>query len=56
MTALLTVAVTAAYATRLWLRTFFGESRVAAGVQPHEAPPLMRWPLVVLAVPTVGSA
>jgi NADH-quinone oxidoreductase subunit L len=54
ITALVTVAVTAAYATRLWLRTFFGDSRVAAGVHPHEAPALMRWPLVALAVPTVG--
>jgi NADH-quinone oxidoreductase subunit L len=46
---LVTVAVTAAYVTRLWLMTFFGvaRSRVAA----HESSPAMRWPLVALAVP-----
>ncbi|MGN6333244.1 MAG: NADH-quinone oxidoreductase subunit 5 family protein [Motilibacteraceae bacterium] len=48
---LLTVALTAAYATRVWLRAFAGPRRGAAPV--HEAPGLMRWPLVILAVPTV---
>ncbi|MBM7791153.1 NADH-quinone oxidoreductase subunit 5 family protein [Tenggerimyces flavus] len=43
-----TVVVTAMYATRLWLRVFFGPT--AAG-ERAEAPVLMRWPLVVLAVP-----
>ena len=46
---LLTVAVTAAYVTRLWLMTFFGEAR--GGVAAHEPSAAMRWPLVVLAVP-----
>jgi NADH-quinone oxidoreductase subunit L len=46
---LLTVAVTAAYVTRLWLMTFFGEPRGGAGA--HEPSAAMRWPLVVLAVP-----
>jgi NADH-quinone oxidoreductase subunit L len=48
---LLTVAVTAAYATRLWLMTFFDQPR--GPVAAHESSPAMRWPLVVLAVPTV---
>jgi NADH-quinone oxidoreductase subunit L len=48
---LLTVAVTAAYAMRLWLMVFVGPPRTPRVA--HEAPPLMRWPLVVLAVPTV---
>jgi len=47
---LATVAVTAWYATRLWLRTFFGE--VPAGVHPHEPPAAMRWPVLLLAVPS----
>jgi len=47
--ALVTVAVTAAYATRLWLMTFFGDRRGAAA--GHEPAAAMRWPLVVLAVP-----
>jgi NADH-quinone oxidoreductase subunit L len=46
---LVTVVVTAAYATRLWLMTFFGDRRGAAA--GHEPAPAMRWPLVVLAVP-----
>jgi NADH-quinone oxidoreductase subunit L len=45
---LVTVAITAAYATRTWLVTFFGEQR--SEVAPREAPPLMRWPVAVLAV------
>jgi NADH-quinone oxidoreductase subunit L len=46
---LVTVAVTAAYVTRLWLMTFFGEQRGRVG--GHEPSAAMRWPLVVLAVP-----
>jgi NADH-quinone oxidoreductase subunit L len=46
---LLTVGVTAAYVTRLWLRTFFDLPR--GDVVAHESPPAMRWPLVALAVP-----
>jgi NADH-quinone oxidoreductase subunit L len=47
---LLTVAVTAWYATRLWLRTFLGARRSAAAA--HDPPPLMAWPVVALAVPS----
>ena len=49
---LLTALLTAAYATRAWLRTFFGKARTD-GVHAHDPNPWMRWPLVVLAVPTV---
>jgi NADH-quinone oxidoreductase subunit L len=45
----ITLAVTAWYATRLWLLTFFGTYKGTA--TPHEAPPLMRWPVVILAIP-----
>jgi NADH-quinone oxidoreductase subunit L len=48
---LVTVAITAAYATRAWLRTFFGPRPSAVTV--HEAPPVMSVPLVVLAVPAL---
>ncbi|GAA2720708.1 NADH-quinone oxidoreductase subunit L [Actinocorallia aurantiaca] len=41
---LLTTALTAAYALRAWLMTFFGPEREA-----HEAPAAMRWPIIVLA-------
>ena len=49
---LATVFVTAAYATRLWLRTFFGDARSEAARHAHEPPPAMYWPVVVLAVPS----
>ncbi|HEY0451382.1 NADH-quinone oxidoreductase subunit L [Actinophytocola sp.] len=45
---LVTVALTAAYTTRAWLRTFFGPGPAVA-----EAPAIMRWPLVALAVPAL---
>jgi NADH-quinone oxidoreductase subunit L len=48
---LLTVALTAGYATRAWLRTFLGARR--RDLAPHDPPALMRWPLLVLAVPTI---
>ncbi|GAA1520647.1 NADH-quinone oxidoreductase subunit L [Sphaerisporangium rubeum] len=63
--AFLTVAVTGAYATRAWLRTFFGPSRLAAVPLPEpgpgvahvwdgkEAPRSMLWPIGVLAVPAL---
>jgi NADH-quinone oxidoreductase subunit L len=65
-----TVALTAAYCTRLWLRVFFGTRATPAvspdtttvtdadppahpeHLEPAEAPGFMRWPLIVLAVPS----
>jgi NADH-quinone oxidoreductase subunit L len=47
---LLTVAVTAWYAVRLWLRVFFGAPRSAA--HAHEPPAAMAVPVVLLAVPS----
>ena len=44
----LTVLLTAAYATRAWLRTFFGAAR-----EVPEAPPIMTVPLMALAVPAL---
>jgi NADH-quinone oxidoreductase subunit L len=51
LSGLLGVAVTAWYATRLLLRTFLGDSRVPAA-HPHDPPALMRWPVLLLAVPS----
>jgi NADH-quinone oxidoreductase subunit L len=42
------VAITAWYATRLLKGTFLGEARTHG----HEAPPLMRWPVALLAIPS----
>jgi len=47
-----TVLLTAAYATRLLLRTFFGPR--SPGGLPADPGQWMRWPMVLLAVPTVG--
>jgi len=49
---IVTVFVTAFYASRMWLRTFFGEARTAAAAHPHDPPRLMAWPVVLLAVPS----
>ncbi|HEV7964376.1 MAG TPA: NADH-quinone oxidoreductase subunit L [Actinoplanes sp.] len=64
--ALIGVAVTAWYATRLLLRTFFGATRADSddwtigfddarydrgSATPHDPPGLMRWPIVLLAIP-----
>ncbi|MEV0896440.1 NADH-quinone oxidoreductase subunit L [Actinoplanes sp. NPDC049802] len=66
--ALLSVGLTAWYATRLLLRTFFGVSRAhgpdgpdweigfddaryRSPAAPHDPPALMRWPLILLAIP-----
>jgi NADH-quinone oxidoreductase subunit L len=48
---LVTVVLTAWYATRLWLLTFFGEP-LASADHAHEPPPAMLVPVVVLAVPS----
>ncbi len=52
-TALLGAGVTAFYMTRVMLMTFFGEKRWAPGAHPHEAPPLMTWPMILLAFGSV---
>jgi NADH-quinone oxidoreductase subunit L len=41
--------------TRLMLMTFFGRPRWEDGVHPHEAPPVMTVPMIVLAVGSVFS-
>jgi len=59
--ALATVAVTGAYATRAWLRTFFGEQRAVSAPSAgtahvhtgREAPLSMRLPVVALVVPVL---
>ena len=51
--ALIAAAFTAFYVARATLLTFFGEPRHQRN--PHESPPLMTGPLVVLAALTVGG-
>jgi NADH-quinone oxidoreductase subunit L len=50
--AVLTAFLTAFYTFRAYFMTFWGEERFPseAGHHPHEAPPVMAWPLRILAV------
>lgn len=53
--AILGAGITAFYMTRVMLMTFFGEKRWAANSHPHEAPAVMTWPMILLAVGSVVS-
>jgi NADH-quinone oxidoreductase subunit L len=53
--ALLGAAITAFYMTRVMLLTFFGERRWKPDTHPHESPAVMTWPMIVLAVGSVGA-
>jgi proton-translocating NADH-quinone oxidoreductase chain L len=54
--ALITAGLTAFYTFRAYFLTFWGEERVPheAGHHAHESPPVMLWPLMILAVGAVG--
>jgi len=51
--ALIGAGITAFYMTRVMIMTFSGERRWEEGAHPHEAPPVMTSPMIVLAI---GSA
>ncbi len=53
--ALLGAGITAFYMTRVMLMTFTGERRWDEGQHPHEAPPVMTIPMIILAVGSVGA-
>jgi NADH-quinone oxidoreductase subunit L len=53
--AVLGAAITAFYMTRVMLMTFTAERRWDEGQHPHEAPPVMTSPMVVLAIGSVGA-
>ncbi len=53
--ALIGAGITAFYMTRVMIMTFHGERRWADGAHPHEAPPIMTSPMVVLAIGSVGA-
>jgi NADH-quinone oxidoreductase subunit L len=53
--ALAGAAITAFYMTRLFVLTFHGPKRWTEGQHPHESPPVMTVPLVLLAVGTVAA-
>lgn len=47
---LITALLTAFYMTRQWVMVFLGQPRWDEDAHPHESPPVMTFPLVVLAV------
>ncbi|HUO41131.1 MAG TPA: NADH-quinone oxidoreductase subunit L, partial [Mycobacterium sp.] len=53
--ALLGAGITAFYMTRVMVMTFFGKRRWEIGVHPHEAPAVMTWPMILLAIGSVFS-
>ena len=52
---ILGAGITAFYMTRVMLMTFFGEKRWADTSHPHEAPSVMTWPMILLAVGSVTA-
>jgi NADH-quinone oxidoreductase subunit L len=53
--ALIGAGITAFYMTRVMFMTFAGERRWDDKVHPHEAPPVMTAPMVVLALGSLGA-
>jgi NADH-quinone oxidoreductase subunit L len=53
--ALIGAGITAFYMTRVMLMTFTGERRWDEKVHPHEAPPVMTSPMVLLAIGSIGA-
>jgi len=55
--AILGAGITAFYMTRVMLMTYFGKKRWSAEKEPHphESPGVMTWPMILLAVGSVGA-
>jgi NADH-quinone oxidoreductase subunit L len=53
--ALIGAGLTAFYMTRMMLMTWHGKRRWEAEAHPHESPPVMTWPMVILAVGSVAA-
>jgi NADH-quinone oxidoreductase subunit L len=53
--AIIGAGVTAFYMTRMVLMTFAGARRWDSRAHPHESPAVMTWPMIVLAVGSVGA-
>jgi NADH-quinone oxidoreductase subunit L len=52
--ALIGAGITSFYMTRILLMTFFGKRRWAEDAHPHEAPRVMTWPVILLALGALG--
>ena len=53
--ALIGAGLTAFYMTRMMLMTWWGKRRWAAEAHPHESPAVMTFPMIVLAIGSVGA-
>src|SRR5712692_4492146 len=53
--ALLGAGITAFYMTRVMFMTFTGQQRWDEGAHPHESPPVMTSPMIVLALGSLGA-
>ncbi len=53
--ALIGAGLTAFYMTRMMFMTWWGKRRWAAEAHPHESPPVMTVPMMVLAIGSVGA-
>ncbi len=52
--ALIGAGITSFYMTRMLFMTFFGKRRWADDAHPHEAPAVMTWPVILLAIGALG--
>jgi NADH-quinone oxidoreductase subunit L len=53
--ALIGAGITAFYMTRMMFMTWYGKRRWEAEAHPHESSPVMTWPMIVLAIGSVGA-
>ena len=53
--ALIGAGITAFYMTRMMFMTWWGKRRWAQEAHPHESPPVMTWPMIILAIGSVGA-
>jgi NADH-quinone oxidoreductase subunit L len=53
--AILGAAITAFYMTRVMLMTWYGGKRWEETSHPHESPAVMTWPMILLAVGSIGA-
>ncbi|GGS82641.1 NADH-quinone oxidoreductase subunit L [Planobispora rosea] len=52
--AVLGAGLTGFYMSRMVFMTFFGKKRWADDAHPHESPAVMTWPLIILAIGSIG--
>ena len=53
--ALIGAGLTAFYMTRMMLMTWHGKRRWEADAHPHESPPVMTFPMIIIAIGSVGA-